>query len=289
MQPKELLDYIRKEQENYSPSQKRVAAYVLENYKQIPFDSITALSEKIGVSHYSVITFCKSLGYSKFSEFKKELSKYASDLIIYNKLSENEEHPDAIHDHNYFLDQALVEDMSAIQSTLTNQENRDNLPKIVDMLDSARYIYVTGGRTSSHFAGLFASFLRYLNLKVIELMPERGDYWDRIAMIEPEDLVIAVTFPRYTAQIVNSLADMHKAGIPIVLITDNGLSPAQPYADLTFYCEVSSTSYVQCYTGCLSLISAICRVVSNSRKQKAAGHLRGLENHLLEKGVFLQK
>ena len=261
----------------------------MENYKQIPFDSITALSEKIGVSHYSVITFCKSLGYSKFSEFKKELSKYASDLIIYNKLSENEEHPDAIHDHNYFLDQALVEDMSAIQSTLTNQENRDNLPKIVDMLDSARYIYVTGGRTSSHFAGLFASFLRYLNLKVIELMPERGDYWDRIAMIEPEDLVIAVTFPRYTAQIVNSLADMHKAGIPIVLITDNGLSPAQPYADLTFYCEVSSTSYVQCYTGCLSLISAICRVVSNSRKQKAAGHLRGLENHLLEKGVFLQK
>ena len=45
MQLKELLDYIRREQQNYSPSQKRVAAYVLENYKQIPFDSITALSE----------------------------------------------------------------------------------------------------------------------------------------------------------------------------------------------------------------------------------------------------
>lgn len=289
MQLKELLDYIRREQQNYSPSQKRVAAYVLENYKQIPFDSITALSEKIGVSHYSVISFCKSLGYSKFSEFKKELSKYTSDLIIYNRLSEDENTADTVYDHNYYLDQALSEDMNAIQSTLTNQENRENLPKIVDMLDSARYIYVTGGRTSSHFAGLFASFLRYLNLKVIELTPDRGDYWDRIAMIEPEDLVIAVTFPRYTAQIVESLADLHQDGIPIVLITDNGLSPAQLYADLTFYCEVASTSYVQCYTGCLALISAICRVVSNSRKQKAADHVRELEEHLLEKGVFIQK
>ena len=86
----ELLDRIRLEQKDFSPSQKRVAAYVLANYKQIPFYSITALSEKIGVSHFSVITFCKNLGYNKFSEFKKELSRYAADLIIYNKLSKDE-------------------------------------------------------------------------------------------------------------------------------------------------------------------------------------------------------
>ena len=287
MELKELLNRISQEQENYSPSQKLVADYVLKNYKQIPFYSITTLSEKIGVSHYTVISFCKSLGYSKFSEFKKELSQYASDLIIYNKLSQNGGKGESEQNHDHFFDQALSEDVEAIQTTLTNPANRDNLPKFVEMINAAQYIYVTGGRTSSHLASLFACFLRYLNLKVIELTSERGDYWDRLAMVTPNDLVIGISFPRYTAQIVNGLADLHDSGVPVVLITDSGLSPARPYADLVFCCALESTSYIQCYAGCLSLISAICRVMGAERKTKAADHLRRLEKHLLDQGTYL--
>ena len=287
MELKELLNQISLEQENYSPSQKLVADYVLKNYKQIPFYSITTLSEKIGVSHYSVISFCKSLGYSKFSEFKKELSQYASDLIIYNKLSQNDECGEEEQDHHHLFDQALSDDIEAVQATLTNPANRDNLPKLVEMINSAQYIYVTGGRTSSHLAGLLACFLRYLNLKVIELTSERGDYWDRLAMVTPKDLVIGISFPRYTAQVVNGLANLHDAGVPIVLITDSGLSPARPYADLVFGCAMESTSYIQCYAGCLALISAICRVVGNDRKGKAADYLRRLEKHLLDQGTYM--
>lgn len=285
MELKEFLDNIRYRQEEFSPSQKRVAEYVLKNYKQIPFFSITTLSEEIGVSHYSVISFCKSLGYDKFSEFKKELSRCASDLIIYNKLSKAQESLTPDHDHAFDLAQS--EDIEAIQATLSNQNNRDNLPRLVELLNRAKYIYVTGGRTSSHLAGVFAAFLRYLDLKVVELTSERGDYWDRLAMITPEDLVIGISLPRYTAQIVNGMADLHNAGVPVVLITDNGLSPARPYADLVFCCELNSTSYVQCYAGCLSLISAICRVVSSERKSRAADHMRGLEKHLLDQGTFV--
>ena len=126
MELNELLNRISREQENYSPSQKLVADYVLKNYKRIPFFSITTLSKKIGVSHYSVISFCKSLGYSKFSEFKKDLSKYASDLIIYNKLSQNQEQePEGTAcNHGHFFDQTMAEDQKAIQATLANPANR---------------------------------------------------------------------------------------------------------------------------------------------------------------------
>lgn len=287
MELKELMNQISREQENYSPSQKLVADYVLRNYKQIPFYSITTLSEKIGVSHYTVISFCKKLGYSKFSEFKKELSQYASDLIIYNKLSQHEEQTRCEQNHDRFFDQALSEDMEAIQTTLTNPTNRENLPKLVGLMNSARYIYVTGGRASSYLASLLACFLRYLNLKVIELTSERGDYWDRLAMVTPEDLVIGISFPRYTAQIVHGLANLHDSGVPVVLITDGGLSPARSYADLVFCCEMESSSYIQCYAGCLSLISVICRAMGAERKDKAADNLRRLEKHLLDQGTYM--
>ena len=281
-----LLDRIQQEQSGYSPSQKRVAAYVLENYKQIPFNSITTLSDRIGVSQYSVITFCKNLGYNKFSEFKKEFSQYAADLIIYNKLSQKEQNEDIDHDPNDYFDQALTEDCAAIEATLRNRHNRESMSRFVEMLNSARYIYVIGGRASSHFAALLASCLRYLDLKVIDLMPDRGDFLDRISMITPKDMVVAISFPRYTAQIVDGLVQIRGAGVPIALITDNHLSPAQSYADLTFYCEVKSTSYVQCYAGCLSLISAICRAASDNCKKKSAQHVHDLEEQLYQQGVF---
>lgn len=287
MELKELLNRISQQQQSYSPSQKLVADYVLRNYKQIPFYPITELAEKIGVSYGSVISFCKSLGYSRFSEFKKEFYPYASDLIIYNKLSQNEQSAESAPSHERLFDQALADDLAAVEKTLNDPANREAMPKLVEMLDRAQYIYVTGGRASSHFASLMACFLRYLNLKVIELTSERGDYWDRMAMVTPQDVVIGISFPRYTAQIVNGLAELHDAGVPVVLITDEGLSPARPYADLVFCCEVDSTSYIQCYAGCLSLISAICRVMGAERKSKASEHLRRLEKHLLDQSTYI--
>lgn len=282
----ELLDRIRLEQKNFSPSQKRVANYVLANYKQIPFYSITTLSEKIGVSHFSVISFCKNLGYNKFSEFKKDLSLYAADLIIYNKLSQDEPREETAHQPDRFCGQAMAEDIRSIEATLSDPHNQQALPKLVEMLNHAKYIYVMGGRSSAYFASLLGSFLRYLDLKVIDLMPGTGDFLDRLSMVTSEDLVIAISFPRYTSQIVNGLQQLHTSGIPVVLITDTDRAPAHAFSTLSFYCQVESSSYVQCYAGCLSLISAICRAASSSRRQIAATHVHALEENLYEQGIF---
>ena len=287
MQAKELLTRIRREQDTFTPLQKKVATYVLENYKKIPFLSITALAENIGVSHYTVTKFCNHLGYSKFSEFKKVLSEYTLDLIIYDKVASHAPSESGDDPNQDCFEQGLADDLNAVQMTLTSPNNRQNLPQLLDMVDSARYIYLMGGRSSGYLAGLFASFLRYLNLKVFEIEPNNGDYWDRIAMIGPEDLVIAINLPRYTAHVVAGLGALPAAHVPIVLLTDSDTAPAGKYAELTFHCEVASTSYVQCYAGCLSLISALCRAISTHRKGQTAEHIHHLEKRLLGEGIFL--
>lgn len=284
----ELLQRIRSEEEEYSPLQRQVADYVLKNYQQIPFISITELSKRIGVSHYTVVTFCKRLGFARFSEFKKALSACASNLIIYNKLSGSKPETDSPDSYSSYIDQTLNEDIEAIRTTLLSEDNRANISKVIEMIDSARYIYVAGGRASSSLAKLFARFLRYLNLKVFELDAGDGDFIDHISVIEKKDLVIAICLPRYTAQVVSSLSLLHKGGIPIALITDEGLSPAAPYADVAIRCSVASSSYIQCYSGCLSLISAICRITAIHRNEIASAHVHELEKNLLEQGIFFE-
>lgn len=282
-----LLDYIRKERNNLPPLQKKVADYVLKNFRQIPFSSITSLSDAIGVSHYTIIKFCNYFGFDKFSEFKRTLSQYASEFIIYNRLSEDADEPDKELPPLNAFDLSLKDHQNAVLGTLSNSKNRSQLPAFLDMVEQACNIYITGGRASGHLANIFASFLRYLGFRVHILQSNNGDYWDRLDMIDKEDLVIAISFPRYTAHVVNGLSTLHKEKIPIVLITDTGLSPAQKFANMVFRCEIASTSYVQCYVGCLSLIECLSRAVAEHRKQKAAEHMKILESHLTEQNIFL--
>lgn len=284
MKLQDLLTQIRRDQNSFSAAQRLVAAYVLKNYHQIPFLSISALSDNIGVSENTVVKFCNQLGFSRFAEFKKYISEYVSqyansDLVITQKLSTSQE--DSI------FNRGIEEDCLAIQTTLNDPTNQENIPFLLERMDHARNIYVTGARSSATMAELFVTALRYLNYKVFSLIPGNGDYLDRLSMIEPEDLVITFTFPRYTAEVVSGVQDLHRAGVPVVLITDSGLSPSHPYADLVFYCSVDSSFYFPCLSGCLSLINVICRAAGANRKQEVSDHIQQLECKLLDRGIFL--
>lgn len=279
----QLLDRIRSSYSQLSPAQKLVAAYVVENSYQIPFLSITKLAGNIGVSDSSVIKFCNQMGYAKFAAFKKKFSGHVrSELVMSNKLSGG----DAVQAEDP-VTAGMEEDLASIRTTLTDPANRQALQKLLPMLKKARHIYVTGGRASGYMAGILANALRYLGLKTHAVEFGVGDYWDRLSMVGPEDLVIAVSMPRYTAQVVEALGLLHKAGVPIALITDTGLSAAHGYADPVFHCAVTSGYYFPCYAGCLSMISAICRAAGISLKGDAAQHISTLETQLLEQGIFL--
>lgn len=279
----QLLDRIRSSYAQLSPAQKLVAAYVVENSYQIPFLSITRLAANIGVSDSSVIKFCNQMGYPKFAAFKKKFSGHVRwELVMSNKLSGG----DAVQAEDP-VTAGMEEDLAAIRATLTDPANRLALEKLLPMLKKARHIYVTGGRASGYMAGILANALRYLGLKTHVVEFGVGDYWDRLSMVGPEDLVIAVSMPRYTAQVVEALGLLHKAGVPIALITDTGLSAAHGYADPVFHCAVTSGYYFPCYAGCLSMISAICRAAGASLKEDAARHISTLETQLLDQGIFL--
>ena len=138
----------------------------MKNYEQIPFLSITALAQNCGVSEKTVVKFCNSLGFEKFTEFKRTFSAYAqSKLIITNKLS-SAPAPDGD-----VFERTMRQDISAIEKTMTLPENREALSDAARRILAAKRVYVTGGRASAALAALLASMLRYLGLQVQELLP----------------------------------------------------------------------------------------------------------------------
>lgn len=284
MTSSKLLELIRQNQGEFSASQRLVAEYVVGNYLKIPFLTINAMAEDIGVSSSTIIKFCNQLGFSKFAEFKSECSGFLhSELVIYNKLSEGSA-SDASKDDLFAIE--AEESTAAINATLSDEVNQRNLPRLLEMIDSAKNIYITGGRSSANMASLFVDMLRYLGFKVHGISPNPGSYLDHISMIDKDDLVIAIAFPRYTSQIVEAVKLLHQEKVPVALITDNGLSPAYNYADVVFHCSVASGYYFPSLSGCMAMINVICRAASSLRAEQSSEYAKKLETALINSNIF---
>ena len=280
----ELIEKIVKAKSELPAAQRLVAAYVMDNCYQIPFLSITTLAKNIGVSETTVIKFCTQMGFGSFAEFKKAFSESVhSELVMTRRISEIAE---VEQESDSLFSRVSEEAVANIQETLSNPINRQSLEKLLPMMKEAHSIYMLGGRSSEFLSEYFAHTLRYLGLPVQTIGGGLSDQFDKISLIGPQDLVIVTCFQRYTSLIIELLQDLLSRGVPIVLITDQGPSPAVPYANLVFYCSVASTGYFLCYSSYMALTNEIGTAAA-AYFENAADYVRELEKKLLRLGVFI--
>lgn len=255
----DVLNKIRDEQSHFSTALRLVADYVLKYFHKIPFLSISAISENIGVSPNTVIKFCNQLGFSRFAEFKKVFSEHARTTLSEPSV---DGHPTGSVSSDFFT-KGLEEEFSVISATLNNPTNHVNLPKAVSMIMDAKHIYVCGGIRSYPIASIFTFDLQSMCRPAHAFFYERKFDWLNLRTATPEELVIFFTMPPYSEGIVDAMRQLQKKKVPILLITDTGLSPALPYADLALYCSYLDNHYLYSNIGLHALINVLCRAVNH--------------------------
>ena len=250
-----FLEKIQKRQSAFSPAVRKVATYIMEHYSDIPFCTITDVATAAGVSVTSVIKFCTEMQYSAFSEFKQAMRDHIQQTLIshYNINDDNftEAHQQSV------LDEVTRLDIENIHRTMNNPINQENIKKFFHLAEKAHIIYTMGFRTSAIFATYTSLLLRMQGLTVFPITPGIGDYIDKMLTVHSDDLVMAFSFNRYSKDVVKMLKTLHDRKIPIVLVTDDKLSPSYVYADLVFTCSTRTQNYVASYVGCMSLLNSI--------------------------------
>lgn len=281
----DLLNLLQSRQSAFSPAQKAVADYILRHYADIPFRSITQVAELTGTSEPTVSKFCNELGFSGFSGLKHRIAEYVSHGIhLDDRLNRSAMELDAAD----AIRQTAERDTENVRLTLSDPANQAAIGALLPMLDRARHIYTIGTRTSAFFSGLLAFKLRQQGLYVHAVDLGVSDYIDKMMTIGPEDLVIAFSFPRFSQATVKMLRALKQRGVPIVLVTGDGLTPAFDCADLTFRCVMDSASYVASYSACLSLINAILLTRALEHKDQVEEKLQELEGYFEEFGMFME-
>lgn len=272
----DLLYRIQDEMVNLTQTQKTIADYILTNYHDIPFLTITNIAQAVGVSDKSIINFCSYLGFENFSSFKNVFVNHVkTELAIYDNFKSRIED---LEEHDTLI-KTMLADKTNIELTLSKQSNIDSIKPFLSELDNASNIYICGFRSSSILMDFFVQSLRIQGYKIVPFTFE-GHFVDQLCQIKSDDLFILFTFSRYTSIAVKALNFLKSRNIKIISFTDSILSPAFRLADVSFICETQSFTHQASYVGVLSLLNLLLIENTMINKKKAISNLARLQEAL---------
>ena len=252
--PNDLMDTIQEQYAGFSKGQKAIADYILRHYDKAAFMTAARLGQTVGVSESTVVRFVVELGFEGYPELKKELQR-----LIRNKLTSLQRMQvteDKVRDSGV-LRSVLTSDMLNISETL-QQLDPAAFDQAVEKLLEARNIYIIGVRS----AGTLASFLSYnLNLAFdnIRQVDANGasETFEQILRVDEKDVVIGISFPRYSKRTVRALNFASDRGATVIALTDSITSPLAPYASILLIVQSDMASYVDSLVAPMSLINAL--------------------------------
>ena len=271
------IDLIKVIQNNFntlSKGQKLIAKFILDDYDKAAFMTAATLGETVGVSESTVVRFANTLGYSGYRELQKELQE-----LIKNKLTTVQRislSSDFI-DYENTLKQVIKKDMDNIEKTI-NEIDYVEFEKAIEITLKAKNVFILGLRSSSFLAGYLGFYLNFLldNVKIITAGP--NDVFEQLLKADSEDLIIGISYPRYSKRTLEALSYGKNKGCKIISITDSLISPAAQYTDVTLVASSNMLSFVDSLVAPMSLINAFIISIGIEKKEDITSYFEDLEN-----------
>jgi DNA-binding MurR/RpiR family transcriptional regulator len=149
----DLISRINQNYDSFSKGQRRLSLYIEKYYDKAVYLTAQKLGEEVGVSESTVVRFAVSLGYKGYPEFQKALEEMAMSKL--NSIQRMEvTYGKGARSDAEVLESVLRSDSDKIKETLS-EINSDQFAKAVDMLLSARKIYIIGIRSCEPIASFF--------------------------------------------------------------------------------------------------------------------------------------
>ncbi|MGM9642986.1 MAG: MurR/RpiR family transcriptional regulator [Eubacteriales bacterium] len=257
-----LITIIEEGMPTFSKGQKRIANYILEHYDKAAYMTASKMGTLVGVSESTVVRFAIELGFDGYPEMQKSLQE-----LIRMKLTsvQRVEVTNSLIGEGDVLEKILVSDSEKIRRTL-EEIDREAFEAAVDQIVNAKKIYIIGVRSSSSLAGFLNFNFRMMfdNVRFVQTT-SGSEMFEQIMDIGEGDVMIAISFPRYSKRIVNAVEYAHNAGADVISLTDCMQSPIAGAADQLLLARSDLVSFVDSLVAPLSIINAI--IVAVSRKK----------------------
>ena len=280
---RDILAVIQENLHTFSKGQKKIANFILESYDKAAFMTASRLGKRVGVSESTVVRFAAELGYDGYPDMQKSLQK-----MIRNRLTSVqriEVTNDRLGDQD-LLSMVLQSDIEKIRQTL-EELDRDAFDRAVDAIVAAKKIYILGVRSSAALASFLYLYcnLIFENVALVSANTA-SEIFESLLRVGPGDVVIGVSFPRYSSRTVQAMSFARDRGADTVAITDSEASPLAPICRHTLRARSDMASFVDSLVAPLSLVNALLVAVSQRKNAELAHIFQTLEDIWDEYGVY---
>ena len=116
-----------------------------------------------------------------------------------------------------------------------------------------------------------------------------SDVFEQLARIGEGDLLIGISFPRYTSRSIEAMGFACQQGASLIAITDGPLSPLHSTADVCLMAKSDMSSFVDSFAAPLSLINALIVALGQRRRGEVSDYFEKMERIWSEYDVYLAK
>lgn len=278
-----VLQMIQASHEDFSKGQKRIARYILENYDKAAFMTAAKLGKATQVSESTVVRFAAQLGYEGYPEMQKALQELIRGrLTSIQRIQASREQIDS----QDILGSVMQRDMESIHTAIDGLD-RSSFNSAVDKLIKAKHIYILGVRSSAYLAGYlhFYFHLIFPNVTLVQNMAG-GEVFEQMVRIGPEDVIVGISFPRYSKLAVSAVEFARSRGAEVVAITDSKMSPLYKAAGTSLLVRSDMISFVDSMAAPLSLLNALIVAVGQQKHEDVSGTFSEMERVWSTYSVF---
>lgn len=268
---------------DFSKGQRAIARYIIDNYEKAAYMTAAKLGVLTGVSESTVVRFALELGYEGYPEMQRALQE-----LTRTKLNsvQRMEVTNTLIGNSDILEKVLVSDMDKIRKTL-DEIDKKAFYAAIDNIVKAKNIYIIGVRSSSSLAGFLNYSFRMIfdNVRLIQTT-SGSEMFEQIIQIGPGDVMIAISFPRYSKRSINAVAFARSRGADVVAITDSAQSPIAEHANQLLTACSDMASFIDSLVAPLSIINAMIVALARKKKEELTVRLQELEKIWDEYDVY---
>ena len=270
---KYLISHIQSQYTRFSKGQKLIAQYILKNYDKVAFMTACKLGEAVGVSESTVVRFANALGYSGYPKLQDALQE-----VIKNKLTtvQRVDMVKEFNDDSAILKKIVKSDMDNIKDTLEEIDEKA-FEEAANRILKAKRIYIVGMRSSFTIAQYLGFYLGIILDSVHVIRTDMGDAFEQVVKINEDDVLIAISFPRYSKKSYQIVSYAKEKGAHIVSLTDSTFAPVASFTDNLLLVKSNMVSFVDSLVPALSIANALIVSVGMKEKEDIKQHFDDLE------------
>ena len=242
------------------------------------------LGKTVKVSESTVVRFAAKLGYDGYPEMQKALQEMIRNSLT--SVQRIDAAKETISDRN-ILERVLHINIDEIRSTLESS-SPEAFNACVETIAGAKRIFILGMRSSA-----CAALNYYLNLLFEDVFllenDISGEIYGRLIRLTPDDVMISVSYPRYSKKTLEATMFAKKQGAKIVSMTDSLNSPLAPYSDHVLISSNKMISFVDSLVSSMSLATALIVAISLKKEWEQPDIFEKLERIWADTMVYDKK